>query len=265
MDNLNGTPIYDTEEDLERVLPLVRHGHIPRNYAIEPYGSVHGTFPDDLLIKPENYSAAIKQQREEGSALDQLWIRFGIKSLHQQQTSMCWMFAVMQAILAIRAKAGLPTIYPSPASAALPCMGWSDNGGWSTNGTRWVAEHGYNTVEEWGGSQVKNDRRLYTEENKAKARARRITEWSECRPRSQQQQMSLAIHGRPVAVGYNRLGHAICQLAAIEIEPGSFGARFVDNYGDASWTDEYGMYIMRGNLMIADDAVSPGVVLPTTD
>lgn len=267
MDRFEGTPIYSDETDLERAMhgAPVNRGHIPRDYNAEPYGSVHGAFPAELLVDPSNYSAAIKQMNEEKSMLSQLWIRSGVKSLHQERTSMCWMFAVMQAILAIRAKAGLPYIVPCVASASLPCMGWQDNGGWSTNGTRWVAEHGYNTVEETGTDQVRFPRSLYTAEMKAKAKVRCITEWIECQPRSNRHQMSLGIHGRPVAVGYNRLGHAICQLDVLEIEPGSFGARFVDNYGDANWTDENGMYIMRGNLMTADDAVAPGVVRPTNN
>lgn len=263
MDKLNGTPIYDTDEEIEKLLPQADRGFRARDYEKVPYGSVHGAFPDELFVDPSNYSAAIKQQREEGAAIDQLWIRAGVKSLHQQQTSMCHMFAVMHGIIGIRLKAGLPLLYPSPAASALPMDNWRDNGGWSTSDTRYIAEHGWNTVEEAGGSQVSFPRSLYTEENKKKALSRRITEWIECKPRSHQQQMSLGIHGRPVPVGYNRLGHAICQLAVLEIEPGSFGAVFVDNYGDANWTNEHGMYIMRGNLMIADDAVAPGVVLPT--
>lgn len=262
--SFEGTPVYDDEIDLERAMHAAPpdRGHIPRDWKLEPYGSVASPFPEALRVDKSNWSPAIKQQRDEGAAPDQLWIRQGIKSLHQQRTSMCWMFAVFQAILAVRCKMGLPYIVPSPAASALPCMNWRDNGGWSTQGTRWVATHGWNTLEEAGGSQVSFPKSLYTEENKAKALERRITEWIECKSRNQEQQMSLAIHGRPVSVGYNRLGHAICQIAALEIEPGSFGAKFVDNYGDASWTDEHGMYIMRGNLMIADDAVAPGAVIP---
>lgn len=267
MDNLNGTPIYNTEEELLRAMPHAGYrGHIPRDYEKEPYGSVHGAFPDELLFDISDMSAVLailKEQREQGAALDQLWIRSGVKSLHQQRTSMCWMFAVLQAVLAIRAKAGLPYIEPCVASASLPCMGWRDNGGWSTNGTRWVSKNGFNTVEETGTDQVTFPRSLYTEDMKAKAKARVITEWIECSPRSKRHQISLGCHGRPVSVGYNRLGHAICQLAIKEIESGSLGAVLVDNYGDSSWTDQHGMYIMRGDLFVADDAVAPGVVKPT--
>jgi hypothetical protein len=264
--NYQGTPVYDKISDLEQAMRFAppERGHVPRDWKKYPYGSVASAFPNELMVPKSDWSAAIKQQREEGAALDQLWIRQGIVSLHQRSTSMCHMFAVMHAVIGIRCKAGLPLIYPSPAASVLPMDNWRDSGGWSTKDTQYLAKHGWNTVEEAGGSQVSFPRSLYTEENKKKALERRITEWIECKSRSLEQQVSIGIHGRPGASGFNRLGHAICQLAVLEIEPGSFGAKFVDNYGDSSWCDQYGMYIMRGNLMIADDFVCPGVVKPTT-
>ncbi len=255
-----GEKVYD-ENDWQKLIPPVQ-GHIERDWKSDPYGSFAAPFAESLLVPRTSWSARIKEMREEKSMISDLWIREGIKSLHQQRTSMCWMFAVFQAIMALRVKAGLPNIVPSPAASALPCMNWQDNGGWSTQGCKWLAQHGWNTVEEAGGSQVQFSRSSYTDDIKAKAQKRRVTEFTEVPPRNFDYQMSLALRGIPAAVGYNRLGHAICQLDPVE-DAGVFGLRLVDNYGDANWTDENGMYVMTERLAIADDCVAPRVIIPT--
>lgn len=264
MEIINGEKVYDERDDGVLIPPV--QGHIERDWKKDPYASFAAAFPPELMVDKSNWSAAIKEKKEMGALNSQLWIRSGKKALHQQQTSMCWMFAVFSNIIMNRLKAGMPDIRPSPASAAAPCMDFRDNGGWSTTGCKWVAEHGFNTEEEWGNSQTKNSRALWTPENKAIALTRRITEFVECRSRDFNQQMSLAINGLGGAVGYNRLGHAIYMLDAVEIEPGRFGIRVIDNYGTQNnWCDENGMYIMGSPaLATADDCVAIRAITPTT-
>lgn len=260
-----GEKVYD-DLNLMDAAPPSQSGYKPRDYTAEPYGSLPfaAAFPAELEIDRSNWSAAIRQATEAKAMLSQFWISQGLHALHQQQTSMCWCFAVVSAMLAWRAKMGLPYAKLSPASAAAPCENFRDNGGWSTNAVRWIAEHGISIEELWGSSQTKNDRRLWTPEVQADALTRRITEWFDVRPRNLRQQISCGILGLPVAVGYNRLGHAICQLDALEIEPGSFGIRLIDNYGESNgWCDRNGMYVMRENVAAADDAIAPRAITPT--
>lgn len=253
-------------DDLDKVRPPKPSGFRPRDYSSVPYGAFPfgQAFDTSLEIDRSNWSAAIKEATDAGAMLSQFWIREGMHALHQQQTSMCWMFAVVSGMLAARAKAGLPYVKLSPASAAAPCMNFRDEGGWSTNAVAWVAKHGISTEEMWGGSQTKNSRALWTPEVKADALTRRITEWWDIRPRNIGQQMTCGILGIPAANGYNRLGHALCQFDAVEIERGSFGIRLMDNYGENNqWCDKHGMYIMRENVAAADDCIAPRVVNPT--
>ncbi len=243
------------DDNWQSVEPPV-HGHIPRDYEREPYGSLPfaAAFPTELEIPESEWSARIKDLTDRKALISDLWRTMGLVAFHQGSTSMCWMFAVASCLQTVRAQNNQPFVKLSPASAAAPCMNFRDNGGWSSNGVAWVSRNGMSTVDLWG-SQTANSSRLWTAEVKADAATRKITEWWDVRPRNFKQQMSLALLCIPAAVGYNRMGHAICQLDPVEIERGAYGLRAVDNYGNNH--DGRGMYVMRQSLATADDIIAP--------
>ena len=185
-------------------------GYIPRDYSAEPYGSIPEApmFPRELLIDRAEWPERIKEKDANQSWLYNIWKDQGIPPLDQNGTNYCWFNGVVTAILGMRAKNGMPYIKLSCASGAAPIKGFRNNGGWGTEALKWIVANGINLDSEWPTNAI--DRRYYTEENKAKAAKRKITEWYDIAPGSFEQKVSCAFHGILVPSGYSWWGHEIC-------------------------------------------------------
>ena len=230
---------------------------LPRDYQKTPYGSVlcapAATIP---VIPKSEWSARIKEMVEQESLLSNIWRRQGVDILDQDGTNYCWCFGVVSACLAVRAVNNLEYVKLSPASAAAQIKNFRNEGGWGMDAIKYIAANGIATQAQWPQAAI--EKKYLTAEVKADMMTRQIQEWDDVGAGKFDLQMTYALLGIPVAVGYNHWSHEVCQLDPVEVEPGDFGIRIVNSWGE-NWSDK-GMGIMRGSKAIADDAVAPRVV-----
>lgn len=244
-------PVVDGEQ--------MSRGHMPRDFEKVPYGSMPFAAPFDLReIKPGDYQGIIEEKVRTKSQLSDIWRDNNVEVLNQNGTNYCWFNGPVSAMYAIRAANNQPFVKLSPASGAAPIKGFRNVGGWGTEALEWIVRNGVCRAELWPPNAI--DRRYYTDEAKADAKSRLITEWYDLRPRNVSQLITCLLLNIPVAVGYNWWGHEVCALDAVWVD-GAIAIRIVNSWG-ASWSDR-GMGILQGSKLIPDDQVAPRVVNAT--
>lgn len=211
---------------------VLNDGRIPRDYAAEPLCgfSFAKAFPRELYI-PENEWAEIIQQKDaEKSRLSDRWVQADIEALDQSGTNYCWCFAVVTALETMRLQSGLPFVRLSPASVAAFIKNFRNIGGWGSQALRFMVEqHGPCSADLWPQTWWKSDK-YWTDEAKANAQLHRVTEYLDIPQRDFAAVMSLVLRNIPVPVGYNWMGHEICALDGVILQPGKYGLRLRDNY-----------------------------------
>ena len=106
-------------------------GRIPRDYEKEPHGSLSYAAPFALpLIPRSEWPDRIEELERRKTRLSDIVRYRKVPSLDQNGTNYCWCNAVITAIYALRAAAGLPFIALSPASVAAPIKNGRNEGGW---------------------------------------------------------------------------------------------------------------------------------------
>lgn len=228
-------------------------GYEARNWQASPFGTLDYASPFDLpLIPRSEWPDRIEQMEKTKSRLSDIRRLNSLRSSNQANTPYCWMHGTVNAMRLARAAAGLPILNLSAASAAAPCKNFRARGGWSGEAVEWLSEHGINTWAEWPENAI--DRRYYTEENKALAATRRVTEWYELSDRRTRfdELMTCLMLGFPVAVGYAWWGHLVCAVDPVVIAPGKFGARIWNSWGDNYGED--GEAVLSESKATPDDA-----------
>jgi hypothetical protein len=180
----------------------------------QPLGSIHGTtsFPSELLLDDKQIKERIEElertKTDLVSLLQYLWANKQWIGLNQDPTNYCWCFAVIHAIMILRALSGEPFKRLSPFSVACIVKGFRNNGGWGGEANEQCVKEGVATEEFWpfgipGSGKVQSANmaafdRKYLAPSRANAALHKVTEFWELEPNNDQQKLSALCIPLPV-------------------------------------------------------------------
>lgn len=236
-------------------------GYIARDLKANPVGSKYYTkpFPKELLIPRSEWSAIIKAKAEAKARLSDLCTASQVRWLNQSPSWYCWCYAVVQAMLIVNITQNNPLKQLVPESVAGPIMNFRKRGGNGSDALKWIVEHGCcdTSVWPWENHRQANQRKYWTDAAKANAKKNIIPEWYDLR--TFEEKASLLLRNIPVPSGYWWMGHEMCSIDLIEIEPGYFGCLDLDSYARSGKYNTQALDEEKGR---GDDMVAPLVVTP---
>lgn len=233
----------------------------PRNYELIKYGSMPfaTAFPSELLIDESEWDDRIQEMEKNKTRLSDKLDQAGVTVLDQRQTSFCWIFAPTHAVEVLRVVNGQPFVRLSPASAGCKIKNFRNEGGWGTEGLKYIIEHGLVPDSLWPMAAI--SRQYDTPAADAERSKYRVHEWWELKPRNLAEHMSCLLMNLPVAVGLNYWGHEVLDIDPVAFGNGKYGARFNNSWG-LGFGDR-GRAVRTGSKLFADDAVTPRVPTPS--
>lgn len=260
------------DDDTPVIEPIgASKGYVPRDYSVYPV-EMFAPPSEIVLIPKSEWSARIKEKEEQKSRLSDIR-RAGnkgqpIPSLNQNsgrndgRWGYCWAHSTAHTIIANRAVSNQPYVPLSAFAIAAIIKGGRNEGGWCGLSAKFAREVGIPSQSLWPQNNVSLS--LDTAEMRANAALHKITEdWVDLTRDVYDQNLtfemviSLLLSNVPVAVDFNWWGHSVCAMDAVEVEPGSFGIRIWNSWGD-DWSD-MGEGVLRGSKAIPDGAVATRV------
>lgn len=226
-----------------------------RGPADYEYGEFASPFPSNLMIPTSEFQARIQEMEETKSRLSDIILQSELPFKDQDGRNYCWNAAVVHGVEVMRAKQNQPLVQLSYASVGARIKGGRNVGGWGKEALEFIVQNGINTESDWPRHSL-DVRQFDTEENRQKALAYRVPEWSELMPRNMQQLISMLLHRIPVAVGYNWWGHEVLAVDAVW-QDGMACLRIRNQWNVSPWAENNGFGILKGNRALADDAVAP--------
>ena len=169
----------------------------------------------------------------------------------------CWANAPVYATQVVRSQQNQGLVLLSPASVAAQIKNYKNVGGWGREALEWIVERGIVPVSQWPANAI--DRRYATPANLALAMQYRVDEWTELKPRSLDQLVSLLLRRIPVPVGYSWWAHQVTAIDALWLD-GEIAIRIRNSWGN--W-GENGYGVLKGSRLLPDDAVAPRTALAT--
>ena len=256
----------DKSAHRDRLFPTDKgRGLIPRDYAKYPVGYLKCAPPAEIKLIPRSeWSARIKERAERKAGLANLRMTAlngqPIPSLNQGQWGYCWAHSTTGALMLVRAKMGLPYVPLSAFAVAATIKNGQDEGGWGALSLQFAEERGIPSQQFW--PQGSADLSHGTPECWADAAQHKVTDdWADLqtpvynRNLTIDQYATLLLSDVPVVSDFNWWGHSVCAIDWVEIEPGSFGPKILNSWGD-DWED-HGMANLEGDKGIPDGAVAP--------
>jgi len=239
------------------------YGLTPRSFGVYPKEFL-GVPAEITLIPQSEWSARIKELEETQSRLSD--IRGNIPSLDQGSNGYCWAHSTVHALTLVRQIANQPYVPLSAYMVAAIIKDGKNEGGWCGLSAKFLQEVGVAPQSSW--PQGNRDTRLDTPLVRALAANHKVLEgWDDFSQPVWDQQLSfnqvmtLLLTRTPVALDFNWWGHSVCGLDPVEVEPGSFGIRIWNSWGD-SWGTR-GMGVLRGTQAIPNAAVGIRTSRPT--
>jgi len=230
-----GEKVYDDSNWRELIGDgtTVMSGGVPRMLSrIQPPAGIdtsgYSRPFSDLGIKiPRNeWSARIKEQVERKRRVSD-WQTF--KAHDQGSYPTCWANGPAHAMTTQRVMQGLPLVYISAMSVAVPISG-GHSGGWEHEALKYFNEHGGVSVDLWSNTDTS---RSHMSDPKCEEdrQYHKALEWFECE--TFDDYATAALLGMGCAVAYNFWSHVLMLCDLVEIEPGSFGVRDRNNWGES--------------------------------
>jgi hypothetical protein len=216
------------------------------------YGAAADPFPPELLIPRSEWQSRIQEMEQTKTRLSDLIRLRNSPCKNQQSTNFCWFNSPTRCTEIVYLQQSGRTATLSPASGACHVTNFRNVGGWGRDALEWITEHGLNDVKDWPANAI--DRRYDTPENRTKAMANRIVEWTELKPRNVDQLISMLLRRIPVACGFNWWGHEVTAVDPVWVD-GAAVIRIENSWG-MQWGAN-GMAILQGSKMLPDDACAP--------
>ena len=235
-------------------------GALPRDYSVDPPTMFA---PSDIpLIPRSEWSDRIKEMEATKSRLSDIRLSGNggqpIPSLDQGQVGYCWAHSSTHCVTILRALQNQPYVPLSAYAVASIIKGGRDEGGWCGLSAKFIRDVGVPAQAIWpqGSRSLSHD----TPEMRANAALHKTTEdwvdltrqvWDEVMTFDQ---VATCLLSRiPCAVDFDWWSHSVMALDLVEVEPGSFGIRIWNSWGDG-WSDR-GMGVLQGQKAVPDNAV----------
>lgn len=255
-------PVIDVDATPGVLFPAgFGRGTVPRDFAAQPLRMRAVQMP---TIPRSEWSARIREQKDTGSRLSDLWRASRLEHLDQGQVGYCWAHGPAHALMAVRAVQNLPPVKLSAFAVAATIKSGADEGGWGALALQFMSERGIPEQSFW--PQGSRSLSYGTPECWANAALHKAGEqWADVaapvwdRNLSFDQVATCLLTGVPVVGDFDWWGHCVCLLDLVEVEPGSFGVYIVNSW--AGWGDDLGGAVLRGSRAVPDNAVALATTL----
>ena len=223
----------------------------------EQPGGYAGAFEDQQtipMIPEDEWRDRIRQQEKDKTRIVDLADDLGMKIRNQRNSNYCWAFGTCRSVEYALLQTGVNK-YISPFSVGAPIKNFRNQGGWGDQALDYMARNGFNFDDEWNaeGGASSISRRYYTDENRAKAKERKVLEYYKLRSGSGEgwkQLVSCVLSGVAVGVGYNWWGHLVCAVGLnTDLD------LLIDNSWGPNWSSN-GRGYLSGRRKYADGAVA---------
>lgn len=263
--NIGKMPVFDDSnayllvQDPEVNGERKTRGLIPRDWTLQPFGSLKYAAPFDIAPIPRSmWDAMIAEKERTKSRLVDICDQAGLTVLDQNGTNYCWINAPTHCVEIMRVVQGQPMVRLSPASVGGPIKGYRNQGGWGTEGLEYIVEHGVCSQAVWPANAI--NRQYDNTESQADRKHHKVGEWWELRPRNFDHLATCLLMGFPVAVGYNWWSHEVTAMDLVKVN-GGYGI-IIDNSWSTSW-GEKGRGVLAEGKATPDDAVAARTITPS--
>lgn len=240
--------------------PVVNGVQMSRGRILRPAGEPgFGADPTIDRISRSEWPDRIEQMEREKSRISDVCDLAGLTVLDQNGTSFCWINAPTHCVEIVRVMQGQPLVRLSPASVGAPIKGYRNQGGWGTEGLRYIAEHGLVPQSLWPPNAI--DRKYDTAETREVRTQYRAIEWEELADRDFDLMASYLLNGIPVAIGLNWWSHEVTAVDLVALGGGKYGIR-IDNSWGSGW-ETNGRGILTESKGTPDDACALRVATPS--
>lgn len=155
------------------------------------------------------------------------------KAHDQNGLPTCWANGPAHAATTLRVMQGLPLVYISACSLAVPISG-GHSGGYEGEALQYMAKNGAASTDVWSNNDT--SRSLNSDPKVAESRKHHFAlESYECE--SFDDYATALLLGLPIAIAFNWWSHVISGGDLVQIEGGSFGINYRNNWSD-SWGEK---------------------------
>jgi len=189
-----------------------------------------GTNP---TISRSDWKAALTEQTDRRRLVSQ----FQNFAPHDQDgLPTCWANGPAHAFTTARVMQGLPLVYMSACSVAVPISG-GHSGGDEWDAAEYSVKYGFADFGVWGNNDTSYS--LNTSQDVVESRKHHLAlELYECN--SFDEFATACLMGYCCAIAYNWWSHVIMLCDLVEVEAGSWGFRIRNNWGNWGDKNEYG-------------------------
>ena len=221
-------PIFDDRDFTQLTGQNYTPGWAPPPADHNPRG--YSQMLDDAtpIIPDHEIDARIDEQ---GQLSMRVSDRITWRATDQGKWPTCWAAGTCHAVTTARAFAGQSIEMISPMSVAYPISG-GNNGGFEGVAVKYFIEHGGVRESLWGPTDRRNIRGPAIDADRLRLR---ITDAYECITR--EHFVTACLLGWPCTVAFSAWRHVVMLCDFVRIEPGSYGFRIRNNWGD-EWGDK---------------------------